>query len=145
MALARLSQDVVNVGWTNAAGESTDLFQSVDETVRDDTDYILTLENTAEAVYVGKLDASAPPSPTAGHLLRIALSKDQEGGSSLNLQIELRQGYVNESSPGTLIYTHTLADVAEGFETVEVLILAADMVPITNFNDVYIRLVKTMA
>ena len=55
--------------------------------------------------------------------------------------MELRQGYVNEGTPGTLIKTTTTTDLPTTWTTYPVTLLEAEAANITDYTDLFLRFV----
>lgn len=129
--------------YTTQAGGSTNLFQTIDETSASDTDYIRTVTDPTNDVYVTKLSSITDPVSSSGHVLRVRAGTDQaSGGNQIDLVAELRQGYVNEGSQGTLIATLTQNNVtAGGFTTYSATLSGAEADAITDYADLYVRIV----
>ena len=94
-------------GWTDQSGGSTNIHQSIDETVADDNDYIQSPLTPSNAVVVIKLSAVTDPISSSGHTWRYRYGKNASAGDQIDITVEIRQGYVNESTLGTLIKSNT--------------------------------------
>src|SRR5512141_1170779 len=105
----RPSTDTANPGtYTDQGGGSTNIYTTIDETSYSDADYIRSTTDPASTVYVTKLTSITDPVSSSGHTLRVRAGTDQaSGGNQIDLTAQLRQGYTNEGSPGTLIATLT--------------------------------------
>lgn len=102
--------DVTVVGWTEDDGTTTNLFDQIDESSASDTDYLKTATPpAANSVYVAKLSTVTDPGTDAGHVFRYRIGKDQVGGNSVDFTVQVRQGYTNEGTMGTLVaeWTHS--------------------------------------
>ena len=106
---ARPDADTNNVdAYTDQAGGSTSLFATIDETSASDADYIRTVASPSNDVIVFRLSDVTDPVSSANHVMRVRSATDvASGGETLDLTCQLRQSYVNEGSPGTLIATLT--------------------------------------
>lgn len=138
---ARPAGDTVVGNWTNELGGTTNIYQSIDETTPNDSDYIQSPEDPVNEVYVFPLQAIPDPNSSVNHELAIRYKKNAAGGSLLDLTVQLRQGYVNESSQGTLIkawtYTNISADLVDVVETLS----GAEADSITDYSALYVRYV----
>ena len=141
---ARPSADTNNSGnYTDQAGGSTNLFATIDETAASDADYIRTGTDPTNAVYVTKLSNITDPVSSSGHILRVRAGTDvSSGGNQIDLTAQVRQGYVNESTLGTLIATLTQTNISAGtFTTYSLTLSAAEADAITDYTALYLRIV----
>lgn len=129
--------------YTDQAGGTTSIFQSIDEASPNDSDFIRTVTDPNNEVYVCKLSDAVDPLQSTGHIIRVRAGSDQaSGGNQIDLTAQLRQGYVNEGSPGTLIATLTQANVTPGgFTTYSLTLSAGEADAITNYNDLFLRII----
>ncbi len=144
----RTTLDIVNTAWTrNSVGnEGTWLSDSICEGVYDDATYIMSGSGPVSTdVYVGKFDSGwTDPVSSIDHYLHFRYYKSASGGMTVNLVAEIRQGYVDESSQGTLICTVTNNNITATTPTaVDYNLSAAEADAITNYNDLYVRFVVT--
>lgn len=137
----RPSTDTTNDGaWTTEAGGSTSIFQQIDESVASDSDYIRTALAPTSDVYVTKLTSITDPVSSSGHIMRWRRGKDSSGGATVNETVQLRQGYTNEGSPGTLIATGvSAAATPDSFTTTTYTLSGAEADAITDYANLYFR------
>lgn len=129
-------------GYTDQAGGSTNLFDTINESVASDADYIRTVTSPTSDVYVTKLTSVTDPVSSSGHVVRWRRGKDVDAGSeAIDLIVQLRQGYVNEGSPGTLIASKTVAGIPATFTDDSMTLSGAEADSITNYADLYLRFV----
>lgn len=102
---ARPSTDTVgNTVFVNESGNTTTLFESINEATANDSDYIVSQKNPANNVFVTKLTSVDDPLVDTGHVINFRYKKDVAvNAEQIDLVVELRQDYANEGSPGTLI------------------------------------------
>ena len=102
---ARPSTDATGNGqFLNESANNVTLWESINESVPSDTDYIISAKNPASNVYVTKLTSVSDPLVDTGHVVNFRYKKDVAvNAEQIDLTIELRQDYANEASPGTLI------------------------------------------
>lgn len=138
----RPSADTLRDNWEGSDGATTNLFTYIDEEVASDTEYVRTVPAPTDDVYVTKLSAVSDPLSSAGHYVRYRYGKDPAGGALIVLTVQLRQGYVNESSRGTLIasWTHNISGTG-ALTTQERLLSAAEADAITDYSNLYLRFV----
>lgn len=78
------------------------------------------------------------PLSSTGHVLRVRASK-ASGGANYNVVVQLRQGYVNEASPGTLIATLTASTIATTATTYTLTLSGGEADSITDYSDLQFR------
>jgi hypothetical protein len=139
---ARPSIDAFVDSYTNEVGAAVNLFQSIDEVVADDTDFVKSSLTPANKAYVTKLSAVVDPLSSIGHILRYRIGKDVASGDRLDQTVELRQGYVSEASPGTLIHQQVHVDVGVFPIAGTFTLTAAEADSITDYTNLFIRLVS---
>ncbi len=139
----RPSADTYNAdGWEEDDGTAVAIYDQIDEVVADDGDYIRSPLIPTADVYVTKLTAIEDPLASTGHIVRVRRAKSAAGGDTIVLTVQLRQGYVNEGSPGTLIATPMNAvTIDEVWTTSEYTLSAAEADAITAYGDLYLRYV----
>jgi hypothetical protein len=140
----RPSADTNNPGsWTTEGGGSTSIFQSIDESAASDADYVRSPLAPSSSVYVTELSNLEDPVSSSGHILRTRYAKDATGGAQINLTVELRQGYTNEGSQGTLIATRTFTNISNTFTTDSYTLSGAEADAITDYTSLFVRYVAT--
>ena len=136
----RPSVDTTRDNWEEDDGTTVDIFDQIDESAFDDADYIRTVLTPTSDVYVTKLTTVEDPLSSAGHTVRFRSAKSAAGGDAIDLTVQLRQGYVSEGTPGTLIATvATLTNIGETFATTTYNLSGAEADAITNYADLYLR------
>lgn len=138
---ARPSTDTTRDNWEEDDGGTTSIFDQIDEAVADDADYIRTGLTPTSDVYVTKLSTLEDPLSSTGHVVRYRYGKDAAGGDQIDITVELRQGYVNEGTPGTLIASATHTNVSEGWTAGTITLSGAEADAITDYTDLYLRFV----
>jgi len=141
---ARPDADLVDGNWVKSTGGNVDLFSMVDEASFDDADYIESgLAPSSDACALRLSDVEDPQS-SSSHVVRWRHGKDVAGGAQIDLTVQLRQGYVNESTQGTLIAGVTRANLTGGSWTADSFTLSgAEADAITDYTDLAIRLVAS--
>jgi hypothetical protein len=139
----RPSADTYNSdGWTEDDGTSDALYGEIDETSANDSDYIRSPLTPTSDVYVCKLSNLEDPLSSSSHTVRYRYCKDAAGGDQIDLTVQLRQGYVNEGSPGTLIATvGTHTDISETWTAGSYTLSAGEADAITDYTSLYLRFV----
>lgn len=138
----RPSADTYNAdGWVEDDDTSVNMFLEIDEVTQSDTDYIKSPLAPTSDVYVTKLTTLEDPVASTGHIVRYAYGKDTTGGAQIDITVQLRQGYVNEGTPGTLIHSEAHTNVASGFNAGSFTLSAGEADSITDYTDLYLRFV----
>lgn len=139
----RPSADTYNTDlYTDQGGGGTNIYTTIDETSASDADYIRSPLGPTSDVYVTALTTLEDPVSSTGHTVRWRYGKDASGGATVNLTVELRQGYVNEGTPGTLIATCLSAGaVPDTFTDGSYTLSAGEADAITNYGSLFLRFV----
>lgn len=141
---ARPDSDLVIGSWAEDDDTTDALFGEIDEAVRSDTDYVksedLTGAGSTSAFAVSLSDITDPQS-SSGHTIRVALRK--QGTAQMDATVELRQGYVNEGTPGTLIATLSQSNLTTSFAEYTHTLSAGEADAITDYTDLQLRFVGT--
>jgi hypothetical protein len=136
----RPSTDTYNAdGYTDQAAGSTNIYTTIDEASQNDSDYIQTVLGPTNDVYVTKLTTLEDPVSSSGHIVRVRHQKSTTGGATVNLTAQLRQGYTNEGSPGTLIATAMSAVAVDTVTTTAYTLSAGEADAITDYTNLYLR------
>lgn len=141
----RPSADTSIGGYTDQLGGTTNIFQKIDEAVADDADYVRSALAPSSAPYVTKFTAVEDPQSSSGHIVRYRYAKDAAGGATINLTVQLRQGYTNEGSPGTLIKEWTHSNIGESWTLAEQTLSSGEADSITDYSDLFLRFVANQA
>ena len=139
---ARPDTDTVVGNYTDQAAGTTTIYTTIDETTASDTDYIASPASPVNEVYVARLSDVTDPVSSSNHVMRARVSTDvASGGESLDFTLELRQGYTNEGSQGTLIATATSTGLS-GTSWVDVshTLSGAEANSITDYTDLVYRM-----
>jgi hypothetical protein len=138
---AYATTDTLRDNWEEDDASTTDIFDQIDETTADDADYIRTVLSPTDDVYVTKLTSLTDPSASTSHTLQYRYGKSSAGGEQINLIVQLRQGYVDESTMGTLIAEWTHTDIGSGWTLASQSLTGTQADSISNYGDLYIRIV----
>jgi hypothetical protein len=141
---ARPSQDTTRVNWEEDDGTTVTIYDQINGSTPDDLTYIRTGLAPAGSAYVAKLSPVVDPVSSASHVVAYRFRKDATGGDVVNLQVQLRQGYVSEGTLGTLIASKTETDItgvdwADGTFTLS----GAEADSITDYTALFLRFVAT--
>jgi hypothetical protein len=137
-----------NAGNWAAVGAAT-LHEAVDEETASFTDHIVSDDDPNSSPVVLRLAPLVEPAGTVNDDDVIVHAQyDKEGGATTNLVIELRQGYTNEGSPGTLIATTTDSGVTDAAEDGVISLTAVEYGNITfsggQASDLDVRIVADL-
>jgi len=137
----RPSTDTTRDNWEEDDGTTTSIFDQIDESSIDDADYIRTVLAPTSDVYVTKLTTIEDPVSSSGHIVRYRHSKDASGGAQIDLTVELRQGYTNEGSQGTLIKQWVHTNISNSLTTEAQTLSGGEADSITDYTNLYLRFV----
>lgn len=128
--------------FTDQAGGSTNLHLVVDEVAADDGDYIRSPTSPASAVIVFSLSNVTDPASSTGHIMRMRTATDLGAQEAIDFTQQLRQGYVSEGTPGTLIASQSRTGVTSTtFTDSAYTLLAAEADAITDYTALFLRFV----
>ena len=139
---ARPSTDTTLGSYTDQVGGGTNIFETIDEVAADDGDYIQSPLAPSSAAYVTKLTSVEDPQSSSGHVVRYRYQKNAAGGAQIDLTVQLRQGYVNEGTPGTLIAEWTHTNIPSSWTAGSQTLSGAQADAITNYGDLFLRFVS---
>lgn len=136
--IADVATGVDNSEWSPSAGG--DLFAVIDESSpNDNTDYIQSRLLPSQDIAVFQLGTVDDPLTHAGHVLRYRYRKNEASGDEIDLEVQLRQGYTSEASPGTLIATTTHSNISDSWTNGTINLSEAEAGDITDYTDLYVR------
>lgn len=138
----RPNTDTTRDNWEEDDGTIVTIFDQINEASASDVEYIRTVLVPTSDVYVTQLTSVEDPVSSTGHVVRYRYRKETTGGAQIDLIVQLRQGYVSEGVPGTLIatLTHTNVD-GTAWNAGSFTLSAAEADAITNYADLYLRFV----
>jgi hypothetical protein len=137
----RPSADTLRDNWEEDDATTTNIFDQIDEAVADDNDYIQTGIAPTNDVYVTALTSVEDPISSTGHVVRWRHRKSAAGGAQIDLTVQLRQGYTNEGSMGTLIAAVTRTNISDSITADTFTLTGGEADSITNYASLYIRFV----
>lgn len=117
----------------------TDLFESASGGTNDDDAFARSDDSPAASPYVMKLAEILDPEDDTGHSIPYRAKSEASPVEQIDLTVELRQGYVSEGSPGTLIDSEVQVDLPNVFT--DFVFSIPDASSITDYTDLYIRFV----
>jgi hypothetical protein len=117
--------------WTTETGATTNLYQSIDETSANDSDYIRSPVNPTQSACKFALPGPSVP-PKRPFTIRYRYEKDQPTGT-MSLRARLLCGT-------TVIATWTESNISDTWTTTEHSLTSGEFAAITDFNDLHIEL-----
>lgn len=138
---ARPNADTYLGNYEDQDGATTDIFEAIDEVTASDSDWITSPESPSSEPYVCALSSVTDPQTGASHYVRYRYSKNVASGNQIDLTVELREGYVNEGSKGTLIADWSHSDISATAATAEQLLSSSEANSITDYSDLFLRFV----
>ena len=108
---ARPTSDVSIGAWKDYLGAAVDIYESIDEAVEDDSDYVESEITPSSSLVKFGLGAVTDPTTNDAHTMRYAIGKPAGAG-----QIDIIVDLVDASGP-TVVATRTYTDVPGGFTT----------------------------
>lgn len=134
---ARPDADLSRTNTVNQSSVTTNLFATIGEAVRDDSDFI---RNSATSAQVATLRVSLndvlDPQSSLGHIIRYARGCNSTAGMP-KIKIDLYQGATLIASTGTVNITAT------AFETATYTLTAAEADAITNYSALEVLITLT--
>jgi hypothetical protein len=130
----RPDADEIDGNWVNESGSNTNLFNSIDESVASDSDYIRSGNNPANDIVKLRLGnfTSTPVEPMT---VRYRFKKVVSAGETLSMKVRLIEG----DSPETTIAEWEHSDVDETYVTEEQELTAPQFALISDFDDLYLE------
>lgn len=116
-------------------------FADIDESVASDADFVSSDSAPSADPYVTRLSDMEDPVSSSGHIVRYRYRKNSAGGAQIDLTVQLREGYVNEGTPGTLIEEWIHTDISESFTGQAQTLGATEADAITDYTDLFLRFV----
>ena len=136
------SADTNNPGsYEDYLGGSSNIYQYIADGLET---WIVSPVAPSTAIYVTKLSSpSGTPGTGQWALFFYGKKLPNQGAQQLDVTVELREGYVDEGTPGTLIVTIDEEDYGfDGqFRGSSVILSAGEIASITDPTDLYVRIV----
>ena len=118
---------------------ATGTFEDIDEVTPSDADLVQSDVAPANDPAGYDLGTVEDPLVSTGHILRYRYQKDAAAGAQIDLTVQLRQGYVNEATPGTLIASFLHTNIGNGFVQANQTLGGADADAITDYANLQLR------
>jgi hypothetical protein len=137
--------DTVIGNYTDQAGGTTSIFQTIDESVTpSDADFIRSPASPSSEVYVCRLSDVSDPLGSANHVMHMRTSCDLDDQQTLSFTQQLRQGYVSEGNQGTLIASQARTGVtSSAWTTSSYTLSGAEADAITDYTTLFYRFILT--
>lgn len=116
-------------------------FADIDETSANDADYVSSDTAPNNDPYVVRLSDMEDPVSSSGHIIRYRYRKNASGGAQIDLTVQLRQGYTNEGSPGTLIKEWTHTNISETWTSQAQTLGGSEADAISDYTSLFLRFV----
>jgi hypothetical protein len=83
--------DLSSTNWINELGQSTNLYQSIDEATPNDSDYIRSQEDPGSYIYEASLQDPTDPSTSFGHKVYYRYRKEPGPVGQVDMVVRLKQ------------------------------------------------------
>lgn len=139
--------DITDGAWVDQGASNVDLFSDISPGTPgsigsgDDTTYATSESAPSSSAAAFGLTTIEDPAVSTGHIMRWRRQKSASGGSQIDLTVELRQGYVSEGTPGTLINSFSDTDLPAAFATTTDTLTGGEADAITDYSDLQVRFV----
>jgi hypothetical protein len=137
----RPESDTTNQGYTSDLGVEINLYGSINEVTEDQDDYVRSALAPTNDVYVVRLSRLTDPDTDSGHTLHYTYAKSESLGSQVDVTVQLRQSYITEGTPGSLITAQTHTDIGATPTTVAWSLSTTAVSSITSYPSLYMRFV----
>ena len=138
----RPSADTSIGDYTDELGGVTNIYTGIDEVAAEDVEFVRSIIDPVAAPYATALTSLSDPLSSTGHIIRWRRQKDVALGATVNLTVQLRQGYVSEATPGTLIAEKATVAVPDAWADDSLTLSAAEADAITNYPSLALRFVS---
>lgn len=139
---ARPDADAAIGNFQDQGGGITSIFQSIDEVSPSDADYIRSPVSPINEPYTCRLSDVVDPVSSSGHIIRMRTATDLNAQEVLDFTQQLRQGFVSEGTPGTLIASQSRTGVSSTtFTTSSYTLSGAEADAITDYTALFLRFV----
>jgi len=135
--VARPSSDVTLGSWMTELGVKTDIYLSIDEASATSIDFIETgnKKPPPSDFYETLLASVTDPQSSSDHIVNYRIGKDGTIGTTIDMEVQLRQG-------GTLIASKTHLNIGTFFDD-SFLLTGTEADSITDYSDLRLRFIPT--
>lgn len=143
---ARPDADEAGNSFQNQAASNSNMYQSIDEAVANDSDYIVSAKNPTNNVYVCHLTAVDDPLVDTGHVINFRYKKDVAvNAEQIDLVVQLRQDYIEETGGGanlgTLIAQTSVTNISSSFANGQYTLSNAEAGSISAYGNLHLRFI----
>jgi len=135
--IARPDGDQTIGNWEDQAAGTTNIYQSIDEAVASDTDYIQSDESPSASAYECSLSDVNDPESASAHVVSYRYQKSGAGGT-VNLVVGLYQG-------ASEIASNTHNNIGNTWTAGTLTLSSGEADSITDYTDLRIRFTATQA
>lgn len=129
--IVRATSDVTLNTWVDQSAGTTNIYQSIDEAIASDADYVTGDNNTNDSYEFHIGDPSDPLSPS-GHVISYRYRKDASGGNARNLTVALVQNT-------TVIASNLHESISETWTDGTFTLTSTEANSISDYTDLRIR------
>lgn len=139
--------DITDGTWLDQGSSAIDMYLDITPGTPgsigagDDTTYIQSVSAPSSAACAFGLSNPEDPVSSTGHIMRWRRQKNAAGGATIDLTVELRQGYTGEGAQGTLINTFSDSALSNGWATTTDTLTGGEADSITDYTDLQVRFV----
>lgn len=143
--------DIVDGNWLDQGASNVDMYADIAPGTPgaigagDDGTYIESPLAPTDEACAFNLSNVTDPLSSSGHILRWRRGKSAAGGAQIDLIVDLRQGYVDEGTPGSKLNnaagTWQDDNIPDAFTTQTYTLLPAEADAITDYTDLQVRFV----
>ncbi len=126
--------------WTTHSALTTGLWDTLNEAVPDDADFIRSVVAPSSTAYEASFASLVDPVSSTGHVLEVRARHDNGGGGGVTLTSELRQGANALSTPLSVAEALTSSWVTYSYQ-----LSAAQADAITDYSTLRVRVTATQA
>lgn len=116
----------------------TNIYTSIDEVLADDDDWVQSESAPSTSAYATKLGTLVDPVSSSAHTLSYRYQKSSDG-PQIDVVVQLREGYVNEGTLGTLIAANTHTDVPSTATAGSIALSGVQADAITDYDSLFVR------
>ncbi len=118
--------------WEDEVGGTTNIYQSIDEVIPDDTDFIISEVEPSTSVYVAKINSIVDPQTGEDHVVRYRYKKDV-ASVTIDIIVRLKQG-------ATTIASETKSNISTTITEGTLLLTPTEANNITDYTDLRIEI-----
>jgi len=138
--------DLVDGNWVDQGSSNADLYADIAPGTPgsigagDDATYAVSPSAPSDEACGFGLSNIEDPVSSSGHIMRWRRQKNAAGGATINLTMQLREGYVDEGTQGTLINAYADNDIPDAYATQTDTLTGGEADSITDYTDLQLRM-----